>query len=108
MSDFLQSYGLRPPGSSVHGILQARILERIAFPPPEDLPDPGIKPGSCMSLALARWFFTASATWEVKADALTTIAMLIEVVLFINFFIPKSIWVAFYKNILIFKIKMKT
>jgi len=30
------------PGSSVHGILQARILEWVAIPPPGDLPDPGI------------------------------------------------------------------
>ena len=35
-----------PPGSSVHGILQARIQEWVAFPSPGDLPDPGIKPGS--------------------------------------------------------------
>ena len=34
-----------PPGSSVHGILQARILEWVAFPSPGDLPDPGIEPG---------------------------------------------------------------
>ena len=42
-----------PPGSSVHEILQARILEWVAMPPPGDLPDPGIKPISFMSLALA-------------------------------------------------------
>ena len=35
-----------PPGSSVHGILQARILEWELFPSPEDHPDPQIKPGS--------------------------------------------------------------
>ena len=34
------------PGSSVHGILQARILEWVGFPSPRDLPDPGIKPRS--------------------------------------------------------------
>ena len=34
------------PGSSVHGILQARILEWVACPPPGDLPNPGIKPRS--------------------------------------------------------------
>ena len=28
------------PGSSVHGILQARILEWVAFPTPGDLPCP--------------------------------------------------------------------
>ena len=33
------------PGSSVCGILQARILERVAIPFSRDLPDPGIKQG---------------------------------------------------------------
>ena len=28
-----------PPGSSIHGILQARVLEWVPFPSPEDLPD---------------------------------------------------------------------
>ena len=31
-------------GSSVHGIHQVRILEWVPFPPPGDLPDPGIEP----------------------------------------------------------------
>ena len=32
---------------TVHGILQARILEWVAFPPsPADLPNPGIEPRS--------------------------------------------------------------
>ena len=31
-----------PPGSFVQGILQARILEWVACPPPEGLPDPGV------------------------------------------------------------------
>ena len=47
------------PGSSVHGILQARILEGLPFSPPGDLLDPGIKP---LSPALAGGFFTTSAT----------------------------------------------
>ena len=34
------------PGSSVHGILQARILEGLLFPTAVDLPDPGIEPRS--------------------------------------------------------------
>ena len=33
-------------GSSVHGILQAGILEWVAIPSPGDLSDPWIKPGS--------------------------------------------------------------
>ena len=52
------------PGSSLHGILQARILEWVAIPPPGDLPDPGIEPISLMSPALAGSFFTTSTTWE--------------------------------------------
>ena len=34
------------PGSSVHGILQARVLEWLPFPSLGDLPNPGIEPGS--------------------------------------------------------------
>ena len=37
---------LHPMDYTVHGILQARILEWVAFPSPGDLTDPGIKPGS--------------------------------------------------------------
>ena len=35
-----------PPGSSVHGILQARVLEWVAISFSRDLPNPGFKPGS--------------------------------------------------------------
>ena len=45
ISNSLQPLGLQP-GSSVHGILQARILVGEPFPSPEDLPDPGIEPRS--------------------------------------------------------------
>jgi len=34
------------PGSSVQGILQARILEWVAIPFSRELPDQGIKPRS--------------------------------------------------------------
>ena len=33
------------PGSPVHGILQARILESVAIPFSSDMPNSGIKPG---------------------------------------------------------------
>ena len=54
------------PGSFVHGILQARILECIASPPPGDLPNVGIEPTSLRSPALAGGFSTMSATWEAQ------------------------------------------
>ena len=38
--------GCIPPGSSVHGILQARILECVSMPSSRDLPDPGMEPTS--------------------------------------------------------------
>ena len=47
------------PGFSVHGILQARILEWRPCPPPGDLPD-------SRPLPLAGGFFTTSTTWEAR------------------------------------------
>ena len=41
-----------PPGSSVHGISQARILEWVTFPPSEDLPVPELEPVSLVSPVL--------------------------------------------------------
>ena len=38
----------------------------LPCPPPEDLPDPGIKPRSLTSSALTGGFFTTSATWEAS------------------------------------------
>ena len=58
------SMDCRLPGSPVHGILQARILEQVAVPSSGDLPNPGIKPMSLTSPALAERFFTTSVTWE--------------------------------------------
>ena len=36
----------------------------LPYPPPENLPDPGIEPESLTSPVLAGGFFTTSATWE--------------------------------------------
>ena len=46
------------PGSSVHGISQARILEWVVISSSRDLPNPGIRPASLESPALGRGFFT--------------------------------------------------
>ena len=43
------------PGSSVHGILQVEYWSGLLFPPPGDIPNPGIEPPSP---ALAGGFFT--------------------------------------------------
>ena len=58
------------PSSSVHGILQAKILEWVAVPPsPGDLPDPGVKPTSPAFPALAGGFFISGVSWEVPMSS---------------------------------------
>ena len=47
-----------PPGSSGHGIFQARIQEWVAISSSRGLPTPRIVPRSLESLALAGGFFT--------------------------------------------------
>ena len=46
------------PASTVHGIFQARTLEQVPLPSPEDLPDPGVKPASLVPPSLTDRFFT--------------------------------------------------
>ena len=56
-----------PPGSSVLGISEARILEyswsvlELSCPSPVNLPDPGIEPTSLTSVLARRFFTTAAA-----------------------------------------------
>ena len=53
-----------PPGSSVHGSFQVRILEWVAIAFSRGgLPNPGIKP---LSLALAGGFFTTSTSGKAR------------------------------------------
>ena len=54
-----------PPGSSVQGISQARIVEWVAISFSRDFPDPGIEP---VSPAAAGGFSTTAATCEVNID----------------------------------------
>ena len=44
------------------GFSRQEYWSGLSFPPPGDLPDPGIKPMSLMSSALGGGFFTTSAT----------------------------------------------
>ena len=46
MCSSLQSHNCSLPGSSVHGISQARTLEWVAISSSSDLPNTGIEPGS--------------------------------------------------------------
>ena len=53
------------------GLSSPEYWSGLPFPPPGDLPNSGIKPGSPVSPTLAGEFFTTSTTWE--ADTKTTI-----------------------------------
>ena len=46
------------------GLSRQEYRSELPFPPPEDLPNPGIGPSSLMSPALEGGFFTTSTTWE--------------------------------------------
>ena len=48
------------------GLSQQEYWSGLPFPPPGDLPDPGIEPMSPVAPALAGGFFTASTTWETS------------------------------------------
>ena len=56
------------PGSSVHGIFQARILEWVATAYSRGFSDPGIKPTFLMSPALAGKFITPSPPKEAHPE----------------------------------------
>ena len=65
MSDSCELVDCSPPGSSVHGILQARILEWVALLTSRGSSQP--RDWTCVSpikLALASGFFTTSTAWE--------------------------------------------
>ena len=57
-----------PPGSSVHGTLQARILGWVAVPSSRGSAYPGIEPTSLVSPGLAGVFFTTSTTWKAPTS----------------------------------------
>ena len=55
-------------GSSVHGILRQEYWSGLPCLPPGDLPNPGIKPTSLKSPALAGRFFTTGTSWKVLSN----------------------------------------
>ena len=63
VSDSLQPHGLSPPGSSVYGIFQARILEWVAISYSRGSSWARDQTTSLGSPALAGRFFTVSATY---------------------------------------------
>ena len=52
------------------GFSRQEYWSRFPFPPPGDLPDPGIEPASLASPALTGRFLTTSTTWEAQVEVL--------------------------------------
>ena len=68
LSSFVVSDSLEPVAHQAPlsmGFSRQEYWSGLPFPPPRDLPDPGIKLASLMSPALAGRFFAIHATWEV-------------------------------------------
>ena len=49
------------------GLSRQEYWSGLPYPPPGDLPDPGIEPASLLSPALAGRLFTTRATWEIQS-----------------------------------------
>ena len=62
--------GCSPPGSSVHGILQARILQWVAIPFSRGSSRSRNRTKSLMSPGLAGEFFTTGTNWEAGSSRL--------------------------------------
>ena len=58
------SSSVEPQAPLPMGFSRQEYWRGLSFPSPGDLPDPGIKPASLVSPALAGGLFTTSATWE--------------------------------------------
>ena len=74
MSDSWDPMDCNPPGSSIHGISQVRVLEWLPFPSPGDLPDPGIEP---VSPALAGRFCTTESLRNITDTQISVTAQML-------------------------------
>ena len=86
-----------PPGSSM-GFSSQEYWSGLAFPPPGDLPNPGIQPGSPKSPALAGRFPTTEPPGKPRRQLLSSNGKS-WVVLSETIWLPKSkIFIRFLKN----------
>ena len=59
------------------GFSRQESWSELPFPPPGDLPDPGIKPVSLTAPAVAGRFFIPSATWEAP-ETVANMALVVD------------------------------
>ena len=58
-----------PPSSSVHGILQAKVLEWVAISPPGDLPNSRIEPCTSRISCIGGWILHHYTTSKAQPNA---------------------------------------
>ena len=63
---FATLWAITPQVPLTRGFSRQEHWSALPCPPPGDLPDPGIKPKSFLSLALGGRFFITRATWEAQ------------------------------------------
>ena len=82
------------PASSVHGIFQARILERVAMPSSKGSYQPRMDPGSLNFPAFPGTFFTTSATWEAQniLTHINTPVLCVQTYAYMHTFIHRDIY----------------
>ena len=68
MSDSVTPWTVAHQASLSMEFFRQEYWSGLPFPPSRDLPDPGIKPTSLESPALAGRFFTTCATWEAQGQ----------------------------------------
>ena len=78
------------PGSSDHGIRQARILEWVAMPPLGDHPNPGIQSTSLMSPALS--LMRRLPHWQVGSLPLAPPGSPKAFIEFVTILLPHYVW----------------
>ena len=92
MSNSGQPTDCSPPGSSVHGILQARILEWVAIFFSGGLPDPGIKPVSLKTPNyFASGFFTTEPPGKPHLCLFCHLAYRVIITIFLNSIYMRSV-----------------
>ena len=68
---FVTSWTVAYQAPPTMGFSRQEYWNGLPYPPPWDLPDPGIEPVSLMSPSLAGRFLTTSATWEAHMEIYT-------------------------------------
>ena len=78
------------------GFSRQEYWSGLPFPPPGDLPNPGIESTSLVSPALASGFFISSATWEVHFRSLITLILLLKLFCWFLYLMMRSILLTWF------------